>query len=147
MNHERSIRCYFFNTHSYHDSVRNNNYNNCLYFVSFIKLCLDVFWTLFLMNMIKWMFLRFLQLQSACNKRLILGCSPPLWDNRPDSQIIYYYLLLIHFWIGRPMDSSISVNFIQLDSRDLFAAVSRLSQAPCCYHICQTLHSSWRAQV
>ena len=36
------------------------------------------------------------------------------------------------------MDSSTCSNFIQSNSRDLFAAVSRLSQAPCCYHICQT---------
>ena len=36
------------------------------------------------------------------------------------------------------MDSSTCINFIQSDGRDLFAAVSRLSQAPCCYHICQT---------
>ena len=36
------------------------------------------------------------------------------------------------------MDSSAGDNFIQSDSRELFAAVLRLSQAPYCYLICQT---------
>ena len=41
----------------------------------------------FVMRII-WYHNKLLQKANICIKRLILGCSPPLWDNRPDSLIM-----------------------------------------------------------